>query len=531
MDHPIFFVNEAEFDFSAAFSEGHSNFKLDSSTATNKQKAFFFETLKSIGEIRSFSIKDTDANGDMAKSLLTEGTCVAAFHETPPNLPCRLLQHTKGGLMLPGGLLNGWTFRKGTLNLVQTTRQKHQLENAFSSTDIALGVFGQRLSTHIFRLPEAEHSFSSSSAPFLTGPRLVYAGRIIPNKGISQLVRCLNIWPIPRAKLTIIGDYEPDFPISQSGGDCAGFARWVDREVIQKNQSVSLHFVPPLPQSSLVKHFWASDVFLCPSFHEDEALGNAAHEAVLSGIPAIVTDWCGLGNLGRNTRGGALPTYPTLGGVRFSLRALSQTIANVTLGTNCRDQIAAVTDSDWVKATFDPQRMKASLEDSTFELLKRPPEEAPKGGWRCPSRITRLSNIGPAVIREALSHASISDPEGLYVDGSGYQQEDYSEARFLTAIQSLYTTYSKPPELQPGDLLHGFWRVALIDNEKALIEFGFPGPRLLRFNDSDWNVVLAATKYLSRNEIEFTVRDEKSSRILQSAVDLGYLVPHKFGSH
>ena len=523
---PIIFVNQAEFDFSTAFFEDDSKFKLNSGTSTMKQKAFFFETLKSIGKIRSFSIRDTEANGDMAKTLLKENTFVASFHEPPPNLPCRLLQHTKGGLMLPGGFLNGWTFRKGTINLVQTTRQKHQLENAFSKSDIAVGVFGQRLSTHFFQLPNAEQSLTPYSASSLTGPRLVYAGRIIPNKGISQLVRCLNIWPISGAKLTIIGDYEPDFPISQSGGYCAGFERWFEREVIKRNQTVSLHFEPPLPQASLVKHFWASDIFLYPSFHEDESLGNAAHEAVLSGIPAIVTDWCGLGHLGRNTRGGALPTYATLGGVRYSLLALSKRISSLALKINCSEKKIALADSDWVKATFDSHRMKASLERSISDLLQRKPEEAPKGGWRCPSRLTRLANNGPAKVREALSYASTSDPEGLYVDGSGYQQDDYSEARFLTAIQSFYTTWASPPRLKIGVELHGFWRIGLLDYERAIIEFGFPGPRLLRFTETEWQAVCSSVQIFALGEIHFKIRDETSIKVLQRAVDLGYLVPN-----
>jgi glycosyltransferase involved in cell wall biosynthesis len=77
-----------------------------------------------------------------------------------------------------------------------------------------------------------------------------------------------------------------------------------------------------MPQTDLAATFRSPDVFAYPSFHEDEASGNAAHDAVLSGLPAVVTDWCGLGQLGRNNRGGAIPTYATLGGVRYSLRSL-----------------------------------------------------------------------------------------------------------------------------------------------------------------------------------------------------------------
>ena len=74
--------------------------------------------------------------------------------------------------------------------------------------------------------------------------------------------------------------------------------------------------------------------------------------------------------------------------------------------------------------------------------------------------------------------------------------------------------------------LHGFWRVALWGAERALVEFGFPGPRRLRFNEGDWAVVAAASTAISGGEIEFRVQDTEFCKILQRAVDLGYLVPY-----
>lgn len=523
------FIDERELDSPVEVSLVDSDFKLDSGTSVSKLKRHFFETLSEIGEICKFRREGHEKNKELALALSSPNTFVASFHELPAELPCRLLQHTKGGLMLTGGFLSGWTFRQATMNLVETVRQKKQMEKGLGKVCPVLGVFAQNLATDLFRMCSMD-SKQRAKTKLGVSPNelhLLYAGRFIPNKGLLQLIRALELWPISRTRLTMIGDFETDFQISQSGGDCSLFESYFHREGLRKTFHLNLKLVRSVKQDALVPWFHSADAFLYPSFHEDEASGNAAHEAVLAGLPAIVTDWCGLGQLGLNTRGGAIQTYATLGGVRYSLRSLRDQIANLPKNPDLK---AAENDSQWVKSTFDPKWMRASLENATVSLLNRSVGSPPKGGWRCPSRLEPLTQAVSPELRKAATTESTFDPEGLYVDGLGYKTEKYSEARLLYAIQSLYTTYSKPPELQPGDLLHGFWRVALIDNEKALIEFGFPGPRLLRFNASDWNVVLAATKYLSRNEIEFTIRDEKSARILQSAVDLGYLVPHQFGS-
>lgn len=522
------FVDENEFDFPGNEVSAAGDFKLDAETSVSKLKAHFFETLGELGKIQRFSQADTVENGELARELASPDTIVASFHESPPNLPCRLLQHAKGGLMLPGGFLGGWTFRESTMNVVETVRQKRQLELRFGSTAPALGVFAQRLATDIFRLPDVptKGAVARKGDDHAPGPHLLYGGRIIPNKGIVQLIRCLSLWPVRGASLTIIGNYEPDFPISQSGGDCATFESYFQREGIGRNRCVKLEVVPPMPQELLVKCFWKADAFLYPSFHEDEASGNAAHEAVLSGIPAIVTDWCGLGQLGRNTRGGAVPTYTSLGGVRYSLHALREQIAGVGADSDRQRTEAAEADAAWVKATFDSRWMQDSVQQSVTGLLERNVGPPPEGGWRCRSRVDLLAEKGPDSFKRALACGPNSDPPGLYVDGLGYHNEWYSEARFLTAIQGLYTTYPEPPGLRPGVRLHGFWRVALWPGERALVEFGFPGPRMLRFNEADWSHVVAAAKVLADGEIEFVLKDEESCRILQRGIDLGYLVPH-----
>jgi hypothetical protein len=67
--------------------------------------------------------------------------------------------------------------------------------------------------------------------------------------------------------------------------------------------------------------------------------------------------------------------------------------------------------------------------------------------------------------------------------------------------------------------------VRLWEEEKALVEFGFPGPRILRFEKDDWGLVKAASSKIAKDETSFHPRDEKTCAALQLAVDMGYLVP------
>jgi hypothetical protein len=430
--------------------------------------------------------------------------------------------------MLPGGFLGGWTFRESTMNLVETTRQKNQLERAGGSLPLPLAVFAQRLATGVFQPAEHTKSRCAENGPHPSGrgKRMVYAGRLIPNKGIAQLLRCLNLWPLDGAELTLVGGYEPDFVISQAGVSCPHFQQWFSREVLARNVAVSLRLLAPMPQPSLAEVFRNSDAFVYPSFHEDEASGNAAHEAVLSGLPAVVTDWCGLGQLGRNQRGGAIPTYATLGGVRYSLLDLHKQLASVLKAEPSAPSDARDRDIDWVRSTYDPEWMRHSVRAATEALIARPP--APPwggGGWRCPERLRHITRCGPEPFRAALSCGSDTTPEGLYVDGTGHEQTSYSEARFLAAIQGLYTTWPTPPRLHPGARLHGFWRVALWDHERALVEFGFPGPRMLRFPETEWRLIRGSAREWDRSEIAFDVRNSREADVLQKAVDFGILVP------
>ena len=105
------YLDERELTDGFAESQGTDDaFALDESTSVSRLKADLFRALAQIGELCPYSSQDAASNDRIAGALREGGTILASFHESPPDVPCRLLQHTKGGLMLPGGMLNRWTF-------------------------------------------------------------------------------------------------------------------------------------------------------------------------------------------------------------------------------------------------------------------------------------------------------------------------------------------------------------------------------------------------------------------------------------
>ena len=136
------------------------------------------------------------------------------------------------------------------------------------------------------------------------------------------MVRSLNIWPTKNTQLTLVGDFETDFFIYQSNATHTTFKDFFSREIIHRSRNLKINVNSAVEPCELKKFYWNSDCFVYPSFHEDENFGQAPREAMLCGIPSVVTDFCGLGQL-RDSKGGIINTYPTLGGVRYSLFELS----------------------------------------------------------------------------------------------------------------------------------------------------------------------------------------------------------------
>ena len=519
MNKVTFIVNKAEF---LSDKKDSPEEILNEETSVSGRLRQFFNQLSEIGEIHH--VEPNASVAELNRLCQREGTIYVSFYDPPPEgVACRLLLNTRGGLMLPGGFLGPWFFRRETVNLVQTQRQKSQLIEALREAAPRLEVFSKQMIESPFCFAEATEPLKSQGQ--LQGEKLIYAGRFIANKGILQTARVMALWPSSGATLQLVGNTEPEFENSQSASSHISFEPFFKRELDICGSNINIEMLPACSQNELNKLYHKADLFVCPSFHEDEALGNAAHEAVLSGLPAVVTDWSGLGQLGKHTRGGCVRAYPTLAGVRYSLSELRQCISCAIPKRN----VKAAEDAAWIQQTFAPSIMLRNLQASVNYLLNLDGPITPIGPWRDNSRAQALARHAPDGIREAFEPLSSIPTDGLYAEGTGLpDQGNYSYLRLFRGIQSIYTTNPTPPRVYEGMLLRGFWRVGVWEEQRSIVEFGYPGPRFKRYDPESWELVRGSIVAESNKEPCFACNSPSSQQILQELVDLGYLVPDEY---
>jgi glycosyltransferase involved in cell wall biosynthesis len=112
--------------------------------------------------------------------------------------------------------------------------------------------------------------------------RLLYAGRLIPKKGIYQLVNAMKILrrKYPKAKLYIIGK------------DTSAVARAFKRRVQRSSLSGSVFWLGFYPHRRLLKAYRRFGAVVVPS--RRESFGLTALEALASGVPLVSTRAGGL---------------------------------------------------------------------------------------------------------------------------------------------------------------------------------------------------------------------------------------------
>lgn len=514
-----FLVHKNDFDINSINEINVVNSKLDANTSVSTLKLDFFRALSQIGELVQI---DDSTNADTLQSqCLKDNVIYAAVHaEPPPEISCRFLNHSLGGFMLPGGFLSGWEHRDATMNVVTSEKQKSQMQKGLGRACPKVCVYTPSIDNKVFTLDR--NLVKSENEEF----SITYAGRFISNKGIAQTIRALNIWSIKNSRLKLIGDFEQDFFIYHSNATHTTFPSFFNREVLGKNKSINIDLLGVLKEDNLFYELKNSDCFVYPSFHEDENFGYAPREAMLSGIPSVVSDFCGLGQLS-GSKGAVLNTYPTLGGVRYSLKELRDQLYAISKWNNSKNSENALLNHCFIQSETSREKAFESLKKGVYQLLKEKPGTPPEGGWRSKKRIDRLVKLCPEKFKEAVDEKDNPIIDGLYVDGTGFcpEQNWYSEPHFLKSIQSLYTTLPSSPPVMKGRVYRGFWRVSIWEEENAIVEFGFPGPRIKRFNKYDFEVLRSCVTKITKKEIEFKPNCNHSIRLIELLVELGYLVP------
>jgi len=124
---------------------------------------------------------------------------------------------------------------------------------------------------------------------------VVYAGRFIPIKGISQLIRATEIVrrQIPIAKLYL------------AGGGSKSYVTYI-KNLAQK-VNVPLHFIGYLAREDVHHAYWMADCFVCPT-QKHESFGLVNVEALACGVPTVASRIGGIQEIIKHNHNGLLVT-------------------------------------------------------------------------------------------------------------------------------------------------------------------------------------------------------------------------------
>ena len=261
--------------------------------------------------------------------------------------------------------------------------------------------------------------------------------------------------------------------------------------------------------------FWSADLFVNPSIQPDENFGTTPREAMACGLPLVTTNFCGLRPLADNMPWGGVDTYPTIYGSRFSLRQLRGLLKkaidqrNLLTGQECRN---------FVVKESNPKILKDNLRQAVEYLRKKPVQVARSIEDAELSTKQQLFKSVDGKIFKYFVDAQRELINGAYVYGDGPAHYAFP------VVQGIYSAMSTPPKVEKNSICRGFFRIALWDKERAVVEFGYPGPRIRRYPKRLWNPLFRCSRCLKNDEYVIVPKSKEQAVMVQELVDLGYLV-------
>ena len=345
---------------------------------------------------------------------------------------------------------------------------------------------------------------------------IVYAGRWIVDKGIPQLIRALDIWPLSGAVVTLVGNFEPEFLIHHALGNHSLFANFLEDEYVSRISRDWLCFQPTQDAVLLRELFWSADLFVNPSIHADENFGITPREAASCGVPVLTTNFCGLRPLADKMPWGGIDTYPTRHGSRFSLLQFRRLIDRALLESKLYPP------EGYRKAILKECNLHNSRNDlaRALEQLRKLPLKSNEEAKKFKQSVKRiLFKEASEKIVKSLIFPEKNIPSGCYMYGSGPTHPAFK------SLQGVFSAIEDTPVVQKGSSWRGFFRIGFYKEEKAIIEFGFPGPRMHHYKEKSWNILIACIHQDSQNEWVLIPQTKEQIRMVQELVEYGYLIP------
>jgi hypothetical protein len=517
-----FYISEKDYSRPNAQIE-KSHFKINEETAVRSYKKWFFSNLRQFGEI--IPLRERAGRGKL-KALLGRQDAISVsvnffLERDLPQVPHRSLWLTLGSLLFPQLLYNLRYLPTAQVNLVSTHFQLCRLRSWFGRLLPKTVVFSNKIDQDYYTIPDKRQRLIARKKQGIgeNTVHIIYAGRWIVTKGICQLIRALDIWPMPNIVLTLVGNIEEQNRLAFSFTRHDTFLRFLHEEMLQLKERPWLRFQQTKEKEGLRDLFWSADLFVNLSIHPDEDFGVTPREAISCGVPVVTTNFCGLKPLAEAMPWKGVDTYPTLSGSRFSLRQF-----RVLLQRAIRERylLTAKQYRNFVIEECNPEISRKNLAEAIGYLRERPPE-VPLNIKNAERNIKKqlLNSVDDNVFKYFVN-ARRELPHGAYMYG------DAPSHYAFPMVQGIYSAMSSPPKVEKNSKWRGFFRIALWGQESALIEFGFPGPRMRRYKEKLWRHLLKSMHCVEPNEYLIIPKDKEQIAIVQELVDLGYLVSDEY---
>lgn len=495
---------------------------LNYGTSVNTYKQHFFTSLREFGDL--IVLNDADPSPEEIKKLKEPGAVVAFVHyfgEMKPffsQLKLRLLHLSLGAPLLPK-VYTMKLLSTAQVELVSTEFIRRRLETVFHDLFPKTFVFAPHVDTEFFVPPTAEQR---EAARIRYGIRegkthLIYVGRKIVTKGICQLIRMLDARPIPDLVLTVVGNFDEEDSIYISMATHKTFPDYFRQEILRGKRREWLIQKPSLGRDALRELFWSADLYAYPSISPDENFGIASWEAAACGLPVVVTNFGGLHDLAEYMPWKGVETYPSFQGARFGLRSFYECLQEAILA--CR-MLPEPMIQQKIRKTVSPEINRANLAAALEYLYQTPAEPlfSPEAARQSLKKALTKSIRRQAYDLFAFGRTGSTRPKpGMTFYGDVWNKPNWP------LIYGLYAAADLPPDVQPHTSWRGFFRTAPWHAEKALIEFGFPGPRIKRYSAMEWETLMACAQDTGNNDYLFLPENGEQAYLVQELVNLGYL--------
>lgn len=513
-----FYVLKHDYEGSLKKEETES-FKLYEGTSVVRHKRWFFNCIRQHGRIIPLDrrLKEKELRSLLSKPDAIFVSVHSSFDELGyQRIPRRMLSLSLGTLLVsPESLYRTKELPSAQVLLVSTKFQIERLESLFGNLMPRMYVFPHKVEVDFFVPPDKKQkALARQKYGIKEGQvHIVYAGRWIVTKGICQLIRILDIWPLSNIALTLSGNIEEDNRIAYSFAHHKTFSNFLDKELLQRRRSW-LRLQPAKYKKDLRELFWSADLFVNPSIQPDENFGITPREAISCGLPIVATNFGGLKPLTEAMSWKGVDTYPTLMGSRFSLKQFHNILSTAVKN----HRFFSPQEYRKVINECDPQIAKENLR-AAIEYLKDKRPERPIDIEAMKRKVKKkLYNVVDERAFKLFLNSRKKLPAGCYTYGDGPTHYAFP------IVQGIYSAKTTSPIVERNTKWRGFFRISMWDKEKTLVEFGFPGPRIKHYPEKLWDSLRRCSRLTESGDYLITPLDRLGISLVQELVDLGYLV-------